>query len=243
MRASVTGVWVRTAALAAALALSSPHVYAAGGAFAVDDPDIGAPWSCKVESWTSFSDKQFIGISAPACVVDVGRPIEVTTQFQRMRTDGDWDTGLTLRGKINILPTAPGKIGVGFVGGTNYDLLTGDNTQVFAYVPISYQFVEQFRVLVNGGWMWDRIADQHFFTYGGGFEWNFVKPFTLIGEVFGQIGAPTDPSTASDPRLQIGLRYTPFDSADIDLIYGRNITGENANWITLGLNVRFEASK
>ena len=28
---------------------------------------------------------------------------------------------------------------------------------------------------------------------------------------------------------------------DLDLIYGRNIAGENANWITVGLNVRFPA--
>jgi hypothetical protein len=30
---------------------------------------------------------------------------------------------------------------------------------------------------------------------------------------------------------------------DIDVIYGRNIVGENADWITLGLNVRFDAKK
>jgi hypothetical protein len=30
-----------------------------------------------------------------------------------------------------------------------------------------------------------------------------------------------------------------MDAFDIDFIYGRNLTGENANWGTLGLNVRF----
>ena len=39
--------------------------------------------------------------------------------------------------------------------------------------------------------------------------------------------------------MQAGLRYTPMENIDIDLIYGRNITGEDANWVTLGLNVRF----
>ena len=43
-------------------------------------------------------------------------------------------------------------------------------------------------------------------------------------------------------RAQLGLRYTPIESLDIDLIYGRNISGENANWITVGLNVRFGTS-
>jgi len=30
-----------------------------------------------------------------------------------------------------------------------------------------------------------------------------------------------------------------FHSVNIDLIYGRNIAGENANWLTLGVNLRF----
>ena len=40
------------------------------------------------------------------------------------------------------------------------------------------------------------------------------------------------------PLLQIGLRYNPVKSVDLDLIYGRNITGEHSNWITLGLSFR-----
>jgi hypothetical protein len=35
------------------------------------------------------------------------------------------------------------------------------------------------------------------------------------------------------------LRVTPVDNVDVDLIYGRNISGENANWFTLGVNARF----
>jgi len=41
------------------------------------------------------------------------------------------------------------------------------------------------------------------------------------------------------PRVQVGLRFTPVEAFDIDVIYGRNITGENANWITLGTTIRF----
>jgi hypothetical protein len=29
------------------------------------------------------------------------------------------------------------------------------------------------------------------------------------------------------------------DNLDIDVIYGRNVFGENAHWITLGFNLRF----
>jgi hypothetical protein len=41
------------------------------------------------------------------------------------------------------------------------------------------------------------------------------------------------------PRFQTGLRYRPVDRFNIDLIYGRNITGEMANWITLATIIRF----
>ena len=56
------------------------------------------------------------------------------------------------------------------------------------------------------------------------------KPFTLIGEVFGQ--------GSQNTGAQLGLRYTPVEKIDFDLIYGRNLTGEHANWITLGVNLR-----
>ena len=41
------------------------------------------------------------------------------------------------------------------------------------------------------------------------------------------------------PRFQTGVRYRPNEIFSVDLIYGHNITGENANWITLGTTIRF----
>ena len=53
----------------------------------------------------------------------------------------------------------------------------------------------------------------------------------------------TDEAPASNtlvqPRAQIGVRFTPQDNIDLDLIYGHNITGENSHWLTVGLNLRF----
>jgi hypothetical protein len=47
-------------------------------------------------------------------------------------------------------------------------------------------------------------------------------------------GRPAEPSS-STTRSSASLA----EAFDIDLIYGRNIAGENANWLTLGLNLRF----
>src|SRR6266576_1861056 len=38
-----------------------------------------------------------------------------------------------------------------------------------------------------------------------------------------------------------GVRYRPNEIFSIDVIYGHNITGENASWITLGTTIRFPA--
>jgi hypothetical protein len=69
-----------------------------------------------------------------------------------------------------------------------------------------------------------------------GFEWTFAKQLTLIGEVFGLFGQSAEPSSRMDPRAQLGLRYAPEKSVDVDVIYGRNVLGENADWITIGLS-------
>jgi hypothetical protein len=42
----------------------------------------------------------------------------------------------------------------------------------------------------------------------------------------------------TNPRFQSGIRYSPRKDVDYDLIYGRNLTGEGANWITFALTLR-----
>jgi hypothetical protein len=36
----------------------------------------------------------------------------------------------------------------------------------------------------------------------------------------------------------VAVRYSPTKDVDCDLIYGRNLIGERANWITLALTFR-----
>jgi hypothetical protein len=39
--------------------------------------------------------------------------------------------------------------------------------------------------------------------------------------------------TWGERRIRAGLRYSPIKAVDVDLIYGHNLIGERANWITL----------
>lgn len=220
--------------------LSTP-VVAAGGAFVVDDSEIAKPGDCKVESWASFaSNTDFLGVTSPACVANLGWPVELGFSLARFRSDDEWGSELVLKGKTNILPAGIGKIGLGFSGAVAFDLLTGEHSASSVNVPATFEIVEQFKINVNAGWLYTRPEDLNWFTYGAGFEWNFIKPLTLIGEVFGLAGQSVEPFSRTDLRAQLGLRYMPYESVDIDVISGRNILGENANWITVGLNFRFD---
>jgi hypothetical protein len=230
------------------LLLLPAKAYAAGGAFAVDDVEIGKPGDCEVDSWVSAaSNHNIIAVATPFCVVKAGIPVELHGQLQRTRTDGVWDTGGTMFAKTNLIPVEGHPFGLGIEGGSSWDLITGGNTGGYFFVPVTFQLRENFRVNLNGGWNYDNVAKINYATWGAGFEWGFANPFKLIGEVYGQLGrlpAVDDGSVPPDrsivePRAQIGVRFTPQDKIDIDVIYGNNITGENAHWLTLGVNWQF----
>lgn len=100
------------------------------------------------------------------------------------------------------------------------------------------------RINLNAGWEWDNIAGQHYATYGAGVDWRTPdNVWTLTAEVFGQLGARQDAIGVTQPRFQVGVRWRPVDEFNVDLIYGRNVYGENANWVTLATIFRFHVGK
>jgi hypothetical protein len=233
-------------ALIVTAALGASRADAAGTAYGVDTAEVSDIGNCKIESWLSFASNQnFLAVANPSCVVGIAdRGIEVSTQIQRFRQDGEWGTSIGPKLKTNLIPSAIGRFGVAVAGGASYDPINNEMTGAFAYIPATMRLSNVMRINVNAGWSWDRIADKHYFTYGAGLDWRTPdNVWTLTTEVFGQIGEiPEDGSrTLVQPRFQVGLRWRPIDRFSMDLILGRNITGENANWITLATSIRFPA--
>jgi hypothetical protein len=225
----------------AATAGFSGQGWAAGAAYQVDTAEVSEAGSCKVESWVSSAgNHDFIAAVSPACVVSMFRPVEVSAQFTRSRADGEWDTGVSPKVKTNIVPTAIGSWGFAVSATAAYDLITRENTALFVTVPTTLRLSDVVRINLNAGWQLDRTVNRSYFTYGAGFDWRTPdNVWTLTGEMFGQAGAAEDPGVV-EPRFQLGLRYRPVDQFNIDLIYGRNLAGERANWITLATVVRFK---
>lgn len=232
--------WLAPVMLAASALLSAQRADAAGGAYAVDDAEIGKVGECQVESWISFaSNHDLIATTTPACVVNLGIPVELDVVAQRMRADSVWTTTAGIAGKANLIPIATGKFGLAVSGGANWDTATGNNTSNYLMVPVTYEQNKKLRFNFNAGWQYDAINRIHYASWGAGFEWGFADKLTLIGEVYGLAGQSIPGKNVTSPRAQLGLRFNPTEKIDLDLIYGRNIAGENANWITIGLNLRF----
>jgi hypothetical protein len=220
------------AAAAVALACTSGSALAAGGAFVVDDAGVDEPGSCKVESWAAFaSNRDFIGVVAPACGVNLGRPVEISVPIGRIRSDGVWSTDLVLEAKTPIIPFEDGsKFGVALMGGVGFNLTQGETAAAFIAMPISFQISEPLRLDLNVGVLRNIIDERTLFTWGAGAHLALTPQVALIAETFGfgrEVGA------------QVGVRYTPHERVDFDLIYGRNIEGDRADWLTAGVNLRF----
>ena len=216
-------------------ALPAPAAGASlGGAYFVDDAEIGSVGSCEVEHWASFAaNSDHVLVSNPACVFNLGRPVELGMTYLRTRSDGQSGSTLGTSAKTTFIASGGHGWGMGASGSVTYDLTNGAVNGVIINVPVTYDVSKELRFNFNAGLLYDPTRDQTFATTGAGVAWNFVKPLSLLAEVFAVIG----PGEAN-PRYQVGLRYNPIKSVDIDVIFGRNLTGERSNWITFGVNFR-----
>ena len=100
-------------------------------------------------------------------------------------------------------------------------------------VPVTFDFSRELRLNINVGAQYNADPGALYATAGAGVSWNFMKQWSVISEVFALIGPG-----ATNPRFQSGIRYSPTKDVDWDVIYGRNLTGEGSNWITLALTFR-----
>jgi hypothetical protein len=220
---------------------ASGSAQAAGAAYAVDTSEISAEGSCKIETWASWANNSdSTSVGNPSCVVGIGRPVELSTQISHSRSDGEWTSSIAPKAKTKLIPTAIGSFGLAISGQATYDLMTRENTQLFINMPATLRLSEVVRINVNAGWQWDRIVDRHYLFYGIGVDWRTPdNVYTFTAEIFGLAGPAQEVSTVTQPRFQAGLRLRPIDRFSIDFVYGRNIYGENANWLTVATTIRF----
>jgi hypothetical protein len=157
-----------------------------------------------------------------------------------LRSDEEGDSLATLTAKTVPIPIVGSTgFGLAIAGAVVYDPQNRTGNGLIVNVPLSYDFSKELRVNVNFGAQYYNGGDPHgvFATAGAGVSWTFIPKWSVISEVFAFMGPGQ-----TNPRFQSGVRYSPTKKIDWDLIYGRNLLGEGANWITLGLTVRTGAN-
>jgi hypothetical protein len=227
-----------------ALAALPRFAFASGGAYQVDTAEVSSPGNCKIESWASGADNRdnLFAIS-PSCTMYYLRPIEIGTQFSYGRADGEYGSAAAPKVKVNLIPGELGKFGLGFTVIPTIDMKSGQVGTVAFNLPATMRTSENTRFNVNVGYTRDRIAEKNFLTYGFGLDIRTPdNVWTLTAEAYGQLNS-YEVGSGVQPRFQVGLRYRPIERFSVDVIYGRNITGENANWLTVATILRFPADK
>jgi hypothetical protein len=207
-----------------------------GGAYYVDDAEIGKVGSCEIESWSSFAASgDRIAVFSPACVVRLGAPVELGTNLLNVRSDGQEDYLATLTAKTVPIPIGRTGFGLAISGAVVYDPRNQTGNGFIVNVPVTFEFSKELRVNLNFGTQYYTGGDPHglYATAGAGVSWTFVRHWSVVSEVFALMGPGQ-----TNPRFQTGLRYSPTKDIDCDVIYGRNLLGEGSNWITVGLTVR-----
>jgi hypothetical protein len=223
-------------AIVIVLLLPAPAAIAGklGGPYYVDDAEIGKVGSCEVESWGSFSDNgAHILVFSPACVANFGVPVELGTNAVNVRPEEIGNSTVSLTAKTVPLPIGRSGFGLALSGALVYDQVDRTINGAIFTVPITFDFSQQLRLNLNVGGQYNGDTKAFMATAGVGVAWNFIKQWSVISEVFALMG-PGE----SNPRFQTGLRYSPAKDVDWDVIYGRNLTGEVANWVTVALTFR-----
>ena len=205
-----------------------------GGPYFVDDAEIGKVGSCEVESWNSSAGNgDRISVFSPACVVNFGAPVELGTNLVNARSDGDGISTISLTAKTVPIPIGPSGFGLALSGAVVYNPFQHAANGLIFTVPVTFDLSEKLRLNINVGAQYNADPAVLFATGGVGVSWNFADQWSIISEVFAIVGPGT-----TNPRFQSGIRYSPTKDVDWDVIYGRNLTGEQANWITLALTFR-----
>jgi hypothetical protein len=232
-----------TASGLAASVLASAAL-AAGGAHVVEDSEVLEPGLCQVELWvTRFDPGAGYANATPACTLASLPRLEWGMQFQYYWFN-EPQVPAQLLGpnlKVNLVPEDKG-VGVGLYFNSGVNLSTGDLEVATLLVPVTIPLSERFRLNLNAGWQYLRLAatpDDLF--WGAQVEAKVGGETTLMLETFGRARGAT--------AAQLGVRWRPSDGPiDFDFLVGGSfdkvLAGEfldkvNALFFTVGVSLRW----
>ncbi|ARB30195.1 hypothetical protein HX787_01100 [Pseudomonas tolaasii] len=212
-------------------------VYAAGGAYTVDDGAVNDPGECNVDAWYTANRHQgnlHNETLNPACTFSALPSVQWSAALSRASNAGNAETQVSPQVKAQVW--AREDLGLQLaVSGTSHFAL--DRHHAFdgadLNIPLTWQPMQALRLNLNGGWThaYNGGEQNHRLTWGTGFEYQLMDALTLIGERYGQKGG--EQAWQAGPRFHLGKLI------DVDVVAGQSLTGDRNQWLTTGATVRF----
>lgn len=219
---------------ALALSLSAvPASFANGGPYAVDDAGIATPGKFKLESWSSFaSNGDRVYLASPGFTLEALPFVEFELTVERRRSDGEWAATFAPAAKIALRDMDQHGYGLALSIGSGHAGVIRNADTVYAVVPLSLPVNERLNLHFNAGVERDLTENETVGVWGMAAQVMAHDRLELIGEVFGSEG--------NRPGWQAGFRpYVLDGNIALEIVYGRNLDGERADWLTVGLSFEF----
>lgn len=230
---SVAAIGVRR--LAALLLVLAPAAAArASGPYLVDDAAITPAGTGQVEAWLSLARGNAILNAIPATSF-AGLPnVEWSIALNGTRVLNAEDATVAVQAKWQLRPAEGRRAGFALVGNLAADPVRARATSALAYAAVTVPAGDRLLLHANLGWARTLAAPR-----GSALTWGARAEAALIPD---RLAAHAELFGSSDTGrgVQLGLRPTNRrGNLDLELIFGRNLTGERRNWVTLGFAARF----
>lgn len=131
--------------------------------------------------------------------------------------------------KVALRPVSKG-VGLGVGLSAAVDPSTGKADSAWVLIPATVDLTKHVRTNLNLGYVWSRDGDRHALLAGVQFEARVRDKLSLMAEGFVRDGHP--------PGFQTGIRWTPRQWIDVDLLGGHRIDDSSTSTITVGLTLR-----
>ncbi|NWN47484.1 hypothetical protein HT121_07445 [Pseudomonas sp. MAFF 301514] len=215
--------------------LSKAH--AAGGSYVVDDGAINAPGECNVDAWYTANrhdSSTHTQTLSPACTFAALPSVQWGAALSRATSTDKGETQVNPQLKAQLWSREDLGLEMALSAGAHFalDRHHGFDGADFNF-PLTWQPLTPLRLNLNAGWShaYNDGDQKHRLTWGTGFEYQVAPLLTLIAERYGQEGG--DQAWQAGPRLHLG------EFVDVDLVVGRSLIGDRAQWLTTGATLRF----
>ncbi|WP_197685181.1 hypothetical protein [Herminiimonas arsenitoxidans] len=197
-----------------------------------DDARIVDDKSCQLESWVKMNRGSTEYWAMPAC--NFSGNLEVTMGGSRTHDDaaGTFTSDQILQGKTLLKPLETNGWGAALTVGIDRHPQSGNGSDVYANVPLSFSFNDDKFVLhTNTGWLREQESKRDRLTWGLGSETQLTERTWLIAETFGQ--------NQGKPSYQMGLRHWIVPNRiQIDTTYGNQFgSSTSQRWFSIGLRL------